>query len=156
MFYYNCIYISITGEVMAQMNFRCSEWQKAAIEAKAAGSGFDSVGAYIKFVAINSTISVKVTTNDENRPDSKIIRYAESLKSVYFDFIAVPSDENATALTDSIRKLHEVIQDDHLLSAAFKTATSMMDTRVSDPRKAIYYKSIKDEIFKIIDGISGH
>ena len=44
------------------MNFRVTDEQKVAIEAKAKEFNFDSVGGYIKFVAMNAEVSVKVKT----------------------------------------------------------------------------------------------
>lgn len=49
---------------MATMNFRCSDQQKEAIEIKAKEYGFDSVGAYIKFVSINANLSVLVSPKE--------------------------------------------------------------------------------------------
>ncbi len=47
------------------MTFRVNQNQKTAIEAKAAEYGFDSVGAYIKFVCMNAELVATVVIPDE-------------------------------------------------------------------------------------------
>ena len=43
-----------------QFNFKCTDKQKEAIQMKAKESGFASVSAYVKFVALNANMSVYV------------------------------------------------------------------------------------------------
>jgi len=90
---------------MATMNFRCTDDQKEAIEAKAKEYGFDSVGAYIKFASINAKLSAsmpiqkaevsKVGTNKVNSSsdfdadiDKKIKAYKKAYVENYTDFTA--------------------------------------------------------------------
>ncbi len=53
------------------MTFRIGEDQKKAIEEKAAFYGFDSVGAYIKFVCINAELVATVVTPEPTSSTSK-------------------------------------------------------------------------------------
>ena len=42
------------------INFRATKAQKEQMEAKAVQNGFESLSAYIKFVALNATVTAKV------------------------------------------------------------------------------------------------
>ena len=50
-----------------QFNFRCTDKQKDDIQKRAEEFGFASVSAYVKFVALNAVLNVKVDKTKDNQ-----------------------------------------------------------------------------------------
>lgn len=48
-----------------QFNFKCTDKQKEQIQKRAEVYGFASVSAFVKFVALNATITIKVHKQNE-------------------------------------------------------------------------------------------
>ncbi len=136
---------------MTAMNFRCTAEQKSAIEAKAASFGFGSVGAYIKFVAINADVSI---TLPHSKAEPKI---AESLivgfKKAYDEFIEEPTEMNAQKFEIVKRSIIDIDTDDTKIDGIFGIITLYLTARNTDniQKKAKNYKSVRKAVFEMLE-----
>lgn len=136
---------------MTAMNFRCTADQKSAIEAKAAVFGFNSVGAYIKFVAINADVSI---TLPYAKSEPKV---AESLimdfKKAYDVFIEEPSDMNVQKFEMAKRTIIDIDTDDTQINGIFGIITLYLTARNTDniQKKAKNYKNVRSPVFEMLE-----
>jgi hypothetical protein len=138
---------------MATMNFRCTDEQKDAIEAKAKKYGFNSVGAYIKFTSINANLSATVPTiqkettspNPINKNiDNKIKAYKKAYIENYTDY----SPQTNEALVEAKNAL---CAENKNREDVFTIISKMSNITGSNKSKMQALKNEEKYVFEIIE-----
>ena len=136
---------------MTAMNFRCTSDQKSAIEAKAAEFGFNSVGAYIKFITINADVSITLPLS---KAEPKV---AESLimdfKKAYDVFIEEPTDINVQKFEMAKQTIIDIDTEDSKINGIFGIITLYLTARNTDnmEKKAKNYKNVRSSVFEMLE-----
>lgn len=132
------------------MNFRCTIEQKQAIEAKAAAFGFSSVGAYIKFIAMNADVRVtSAVQQGAVKIDKALIA---DLKRAYDAFIEDPTVETLMRFETARDVIIGIDPDDSRVNGVFGIITLYLTARNTDNMmiKAKNYRSVRTSVFEIL------
>ena len=113
------------------MNFRVTDEQKATIEANAKTHGFESVGAYIKFVCTTATVAVTITKPNKYKD------LVEKVKKAYVACYTNYNDDTLTALDDSFEDIRDVSKEDVSVIALLSSIQDCYYTDYSSKKKRI-------------------